>query len=171
MFDLPPNHKYFFPNRGTFDIDTYNIKMLWCACFKYCIWGLKRSSQFWHHHYLQIIFVSTRVTFNWTLQKFILGSTKLNQSSLNELCVCIKDTLVSDIIFCHHSYHWTQVYLESDLCVRVSLTNCTLLQVMQVRGALVPQIRSFFEHCSKRGGGSNPCSKILEQILYDFKGI
>ena len=29
----------------------------------------------------------------------------------------------------------------------------------------------FFEHCSKGGGGSNPCSKILEQILYDFKGI
>ena len=40
-----------------------------------------------------------------------------------------------------------------------------------VRGALLLQIRSLFEHCSKRGGGSKPCSKILEQILYDFKGI
>ena len=43
----------------------------------------------------------------------------------------------------------------------------------QVRGALLRQIRSFFEHCSKGGGGggSNPCSKNMLQILYDLKGL
>ena len=41
----------------------------------------------------------------------------------------------------------------------------------EIRDGIVPQIRSFFEHCSKGRGGSNPWSKILEQILYDFKGI
>ena len=46
-----------------------------------------------------------------------------------------------------------------------------LFQLFQLRGATRDQIRSFFEHCSKRGGGSKPCPKILEQILYDFKGI
>ena len=44
-------------------------------------------------------------------------------------------------------------------------------KTIKIRGGIVPQIRSSFEHCSKRGGGSNPCSKILEQILYDLKGI
>ena len=39
-----------------------------------------------------------------------------------------------------------------------------------LRGGLFRQIRIFFEHCSK-GGGSNPCSKNMLQILYDFKGL
>ena len=40
----------------------------------------------------------------------------------------------------------------------------------KVRDALPDQIVCFFEHCSNRGGGSNPCSKILLQIWYNSGG-
>ena len=43
--------------------------------------------------------------------------------------------------------------------------------VWAVRGAILHQIRIFFEHCSKGGGGSNPCSENMLQILYDLKGL
>ena len=42
--------------------------------------------------------------------------------------------------------------------------------VTNIRGGIVPQIRSFFNIVQKVGG-SNPCSKILEQILYDLKAF
>ena len=42
--------------------------------------------------------------------------------------------------------------------------------MITVRDALRYQIRSFFEYRSK-GGGVISMFKILEQILYDFKGI
>ena len=44
------------------------------------------------------------------------------------------------------------------------------LTMLSIRGAILRQIRIFFEHCSK-GGGSNPCSKNMLQILYDYKGL
>ena len=43
--------------------------------------------------------------------------------------------------------------------------------VLNIRGATRHQIRIFFNTVQKGGRGSNPCSKILLQILYDLKGL
>ena len=42
---------------------------------------------------------------------------------------------------------------------------------VKIREAIPHQLCSFFEHRSKGGGGSNPCSKILLQIFYYSKGL
>ena len=46
-----------------------------------------------------------------------------------------------------------------------------IIIIIIIRGAILRQIRIFFEHCSKGGGGANPCSKNMLQILYDYKGL
>ena len=43
-----------------------------------------------------------------------------------------------------------------------------MMTMMGIRDVPGDHFGCFFEHCSKGGGGSNPCSKILEQILYNF---
>ena len=59
---------------------------------------------------------------------------------------------------------------DDEICLSYYHIIVIIIIMIVVRGATRHQIRSFLNIVQK-GGGSFPCSKILEQILYDFKGI
>ena len=64
----------------------------------------------------------------------------------------------------------TNIFVSYTICDNF-LAFCIMLypdwteSVVLFRDALISKKCSFFEHCSKEGGGVNPCSKIMSEIV------